>query len=213
MELEFLKKLFAEGEALTYEQLQQKAIAAKLNIVDLSDGKYVSQVKYKAATDQVTDLQGQLTARDADLTDLQTKLTAAQADASKLPDTQAALTALQTKYTTDQATWQEKVQKQMYEFQVREKAGAIKFTSAAAKRDFISQAIGKEFKQDGDKLVGFDDFVTSYTADNPGAITTPDPEGGKEPPKIVLPKGKSESGDKPVFGFNFNGVRPRPKED
>ena len=103
--MEFLKKLFAEGEALTYEQLQQKATAAKLNIVDLSDGKYVSQVKYKAATDQVADLQGQLAARDTDLTDLQTKLTAAQADASKLPDTQAALTALQTKYTTDQATW------------------------------------------------------------------------------------------------------------
>mgnify|MGYP004569710465 CR=1 FL=1 len=213
--MEFLKKLFAEGEALTYEQLQQKATAAKLNIVDLSDGKYVSQVKYKAATDQVADLQGQLAARDTDLTDLQTKLTAAQADASKLPDTQAALTALQTKYTTDQATWQEKVQKQMYEFQVREKAGAIKFTSAAAKRDFISQAIGKDFKQDGEKLLGFDEFVTSYTADNPGAISVPDPEpdDNKEPPRIVLPKGKPESSDKAVFGFNFNGVRPRPKED
>ena len=141
--MEFLKKLFAEGESLTYEQLQQKITEAKLNVVNLTDGGYVSQAKHKAATDQVADLQGRLAARDTDMADLQQKLAAAQADASKLPEVQSSLTALQTKNATDQTAWQQKIAKQEYEFRVREKANGIKFSSNAAKRDFIREAMEK----------------------------------------------------------------------
>lgn len=215
--MDFLKELFAEGEALTFEQLQQKAAAAKFNVVNLAGGGYVSQAKYNALSQQVTDLQGQLATRDTDMADLQGKLTAAQADASKLPEAQSALTALQDKYATDQAAWQQKINKQAYEFRVREKAGTIKFTSPAAKRDFISQAIGKEFKVDGETLQGYEDFFNTYKAENPGAIVEDKPAAGDPAPAptptIVLPKSDPKAADKAVFGFQFNGVRPRPRED
>lgn len=181
-----------------------------VRFTDLSEGGYVSVDKYNSQVNtlnqQVKDLQGQITQRDTDITDLQGKLTAAQADASKLADVQTQLTGLQSKYTKDQQAWAEKTTKQRKEFMVREKAGDLHFTSAAAKRDFIGQATGKDFQLDGDTLMGYEDFLTKYRAENPGALveetppTPPAPEPAKPKPDIVLPgratplaKGKSLS--------------------
>lgn len=221
--MDFLKALFADGP-LTFDQLKEKAEAAKLNVVDLSKGGYVSQDKYNdkiAALDQqVKDLTGQLTQRDADMTDLQGKLTAAQADASKLGEVQTTLSDLQARYETDKKGLEDRLAQQAYEFTVREKAGALQFSSAAAKKAFIQEAIGKGFKQEGDTLLGYEDFVTKYKADDPGAFAPeqdPEPEPsaaeGKTPPQFVAPTGgKPTAGENNPFHFSFGGVRPKPQE-
>lgn len=58
--MEFLKTLFGNGESLTYEQLAEKIKAAKLNVVNIADGSYVSRTKFddkvNTLTQQVTDL-------------------------------------------------------------------------------------------------------------------------------------------------------------
>ena len=86
--MEFLKALFENGESLTYEQLAAKVSAAKLNVVNIADGAYVSRSKFddkvNSLTQQVTDLNGQISQRDKDMSELQEKLTAAQADAGCL---------------------------------------------------------------------------------------------------------------------------------
>ena len=219
--MDFLKTLFGDGEALTYDQLSAKVKEAKFNVANIADGSYVSKAKFddKVGTlnQQVTDLRGQLTQRDTDMSDLQTKLTAAQADAGKLADVQSQLSAMKTKYDTDKADWDQKTARQAKEFMVRERASDIKFTSAAAKRDFVQQANGKDFKIDGDVLLGYDDFVTKYKADNPGAIAEDKPDDAQNPPAgnpaIVLPADKSKgTPDKSAFGFHFHGVRPKPTE-
>ena len=56
----------------------------------------------------------------------------------------------------DKQAYEQRISKQAYEFAVREKAGALKFSSSAAKKAFIAEAIAKDFKQDGDKLQGYD---------------------------------------------------------
>ena len=194
-----------------------------IRFADLSEGGYVSVDKYNsqvnALNQQITDLQGQITKRDSDITGLKDKLTAAQGDATKLTEAQNALTALQSQYDTERQDWEKKTQKQRYEFMVREKANGLNFSSPAAKRDFISQANGKEFKVDGETLLGYEDFLTKYKAENPGALvdaTPPDggtpPEGGKAP-TIVLPKTGKPEPEKSVFGFHFNGVRPKPADE
>ena len=190
--MDFLKEFFGGG-ALTYEQLLEKVQENKLKVVNIADGSYVSRDKFNDKVDslkqQVADLQGQVTQRDTDLAGLNEKLTAAQADASKLSDAQAELTGLQSKYETDKQEWEAKNARQAYEFMVRERANSLKFTSPAAKRDFISQANAKDFKVDGESLLGYDDFVTKYTADNPGALVEEKPAGDPTPtpPTIVIP--------------------------
>lgn len=197
--MEFLKALFKDG-ALTYDQLLEAVNEAKLNVVNIADGSYISKTKFDdkvaALNQQVKDLQGQVSQRDADLSDLSEKLTAAQADAGKLSEVQSSLTGLQSKYEADKQEWEHKNAQQAYEFMVRERANGLKFTSAAAKRDFIREANGKEFKVDGESLLGYDEFVTKYKADNPGAMVEEKPEAPTQP-TIVVPA---------------NGVTPKTKK-
>jgi len=163
-----------------------------IRFADLSEGGYVSVDKFNSQvntlTAQVKDLQGQIAQRDSDISGLQEKLTAAQADASKLGDVQNELKGLQTKYENDQKDWAAKTAKQQKEFTIREKASELKFTSKAAKRDFISQALGKDL---GENLVGFDAFLDSYKTENDGAfvVETPpaDPPADPKKPTIVKP--------------------------
>lgn len=190
-----------------------------VRFADLSEGGYVSADKFNSQVNtlntQIADLQGQITQRDTDITGLQEKLTAAQADSSKLADVQTELTGLKSKYETDQQTWAANIAKHQYEFMVRERANGLQFSSPAAKRDFISQAQSKEFKIDGETLMGYEDFVSKYKTDNPGALVDPEPpqpQDNNKPPQIVLPKNQKPEADKTVFGFQFTGVRPKPDD-
>ena len=210
--MEFLKNLFKDNEALTYEQLAQKAAEAKINAVNIADGSYVSRAKFddnvNTLKQQVTDLQGQIAQRNTDMTDLQTKLTAAQTDAGKLTEAQANLAKLQKKYDDDAKAWNAKNQKMAYEYAVKERANQINFSSAAAKRDFIREAISKDFKVDGETLLGYEDFRAKYEAENPGAIVVQkDPDSDKKKPQIVPPAGNNTPPEKELFNFHFNGVR------
>lgn len=168
-----------------------------VRFADLSEGGYVSVDKFNAQVNglnqQVKDLQGQITQRDTDISGLQEKLTAASADASKLAEVQTQLTGLQAKYTKDQKDWEAKTAKQRKEFMVRERANGLKFSSDAAKRDFLGQANVKDFQLDGETLIGYNEFFDKYKAENPTAFVEekpadPPPADPPAPkPTIVLP--------------------------
>jgi len=204
--MDFLKALFQDGEALTYDQLAAKATEAKLKVVDISGGAYLSKEKHDnkvgALTQQITDLQGQVSQRDTDLADLNAKLTAAQADAGKLSEAQAALTALQAKYDTDKKDFDARIAAQSYEYAVREKANALHFSSASAKKAFIQDAIAKQFKQEGESLTGYEEFLSEYKNTDPGAFVpeaapAADPAPATPPagaPTITLPTGGAKPG-------------------
>lgn len=179
-----------------------------VRFADLSEGGYVSVDRFNSQvntlTQQVSGLQGQISQRDIDITGLQEQLAATQGDAAKLAEVQSQLSTLQQNYATAQQEWEANNAKQRKEFMVRERANGLQFTSAAAKRDFLRQANGKDFKLDGDTLMGYEDFLTRYRDENPGAFVVEkpaDPEPPADPkPTIVLPgkaapqsKGKSLS--------------------
>lgn len=223
--MEFLKNLFANGP-LTYEQLVDAASKAGLKVVDLSSGAYVAKDKYdnkvSALTQQITDLNGQLSQRDTDLNGLNEQLTAAKNDAAKMADVQNQLTALQGKYTKDTENYQKKLDAQAYDFALREASSGLHFSSNGAKRAFLEDANAKGLKLDNGKLLGWDDYVTEYRTADPGAFAAEAPadEGkaqqGGNPPAIVLPAGSGKTagaeGGKGLFNFNFAGVRPNPAE-
>lgn len=198
--MDFLKALFGDGP-LTFDQLAEKAKAAKMNIVNLADGGYVSQAKFddkvNGLNQQVSSLTEQITQRDADMATLRTNLDAAKADASKLPGVQQSLSDLQAKYAHDKTEYEQSMAQQRYEFAVRERANSMKFSSAAAKRAFVQEAISKGFKMDGDSLLGFEDFATKYKADDPGAFaqeTPPDnpPAPATPPPPTITLPGRND---------------------
>lgn len=191
-----------------------------VRFADLSEGGYVSVDKFNAQVNglnqQVKDLQGQITQRDTDISGLQEKLTAASADASKLAEVQTQLTGLQAKYTKDQKDWEAKTAKQRKEFMVRERANGLKFSSDAAKRDFLGQANVKDFQLDGETLIGYNEFFDKYKAENPTAFVEekpadPPPADPPAPkPTIVLPgnSGGAPSGKSLVEMMKAKNANP-----
>lgn len=209
------------GEDL-YQQVQAKIDAQnasvtdvnrRVKLVDLSDGGYVGREKYDHSINElnrsVNELKEQATQKESDLADLQAKLSAAQADASKLADAQTAVASLQAKYDEDRKGWEAKNAKQRYEYMVRERANQIDFSSKAAKKEFINDALKAEFKIDGDNLLGYNDFLEKYKTEDPSAFKVVE-EPTNENPTIVLPKDKRPE-EKSAWNFNFSGVRPKPE--
>lgn len=216
--MDFIKKLFEGSEGLTYESFMAKANEAGIKFANLSEGKYVSKSKYdddiSAKDSQITSLNETIGTRDNDLATLKTQLEQAGVDQTKLTQLSADMAALETKYADDVKSYKARLSKQAYEFAVREFANSKKFTSNAAKRDFVNSMIAKELKMDNNKILGADDFVTSYTVDNADAfvVEQAEPEPQKPKPTFVNPTGGSDPGaGGSEFAFNFTGVRP--KED
>lgn len=215
-----LKDIFdkAENGVLSYEQLTAAITEGKAKFVDLSEGGYVDKQKYTddlAARDtRITTLDNTLKTRDADLADLRTQLENAGTDATKLNDLTTQLSALQKKYDDDTAAYQKRLQDQAYKYAVNEFADKQKFTSQAAKRDFIATMMAKEFKMENDVIIGATDFVTAYTKENADAFVKEDGTPGTPKPHFVNPtepQNGSAGDDGTPFKFNFTGVRPREK--
>lgn len=221
--MDFLKPLFTNDEPLTYEQLMQKINGAGIKLANLTDGGYVSKDKFDSTTgalnQQITTYQQQVGQRDSDLATLREQLTAAQGDVTKLSGAQATLEQLQQQYATEKAAFQQQLDDQKRNFAIRERANALHFTSASAKRAFIQDAENKHFQMDGDNPIGFAEFLSGYRTSDPDAFAqdkpeTPPPQPENKPaPQIVEPTngGKPTKGAN-AFGFNFIGVRPHGDE-
>lgn len=217
-----IKELFesAEGGTLDYETFEKLVSEKGAKFVDVSGGAYVSKNKYEAELagrdSQINDLNDTIKSRDKDLKNLNAQLQEAGTDSEKLTELQAQFGNLQSQYKKDTDAYKARLESQAYEFAVKEFAGTKKFSSKAAKRDFISSMIGKGLKMDKGTILGAEDFVNSYSVENSDAfvVENPEPEENDPPiPTFVQPTGggnvppdEDETGD---FNFNFLGVRPR----
>lgn len=217
-----LKKLFGAAEAgvLSYEQFESAVKQAGIKLVDLNEGNYVSKQKHEdeltTKNKTIDDLNTTIASRDTDLADLQKKLEEAGTDAQKLADLSTQFTSLQGKYETDVKNYKDQLKKQAYEFAVKDFANGKKFTSKAAKRDFIQSMIAKELKMEKDSILGADDFVTAYSQENEDAfvVENPNPKPSEDPkPTFVNPTPGSNpapsDSNKFVDAFSFTGVRAK----
>lgn len=166
----------AEEGKLTLEQFQQAAKTQNAKFVDLSEGKYVSVSKHNdelAAKDTAIEtLNTTIKQRDTDMETIKQKLAEAGSDAEKLSTLSTQLSTLQTQYDTDTKNYQAQLSRQAREFAVKEYAATKKFTSAAAKRDYINTMINSEDVKLTKKgaLTGLEEFDTDYGNDNADAF-------------------------------------------
>lgn len=211
-----IKEIFekAENGTLTYDQFLEASKDAKF--ADLAEGGYVAKKKYEddlqAKATEIEGLNSTLGTRDSDLVKLKEQLEAAGTDASKLSELSANLESLKGQYDADTKALQDKLNAQAYEFAVKEFASGKKFTSNAARRDFVNSLIAKNLPMDKGLILGAEDFVNAYTTDNADAFvveTPPSPEPINKPqPHFVDSTGApapTPQGD--AFNFNFVGVR------
>lgn len=165
--------------------------------VDLSEGGYVSKDKYddktSALQSQIKSLNSTITQRETDLQNVRDQLEATGADKTKLEEIQNNLTNLQAQYDQDKKNWQAELKKQTYASKVREKASELSFSSASAKRAFIQDAIEKDFKLDGENLLGYNDWLSEYQKNDPGAFLSAQGAENKKP-SITIPSNSGKGG-------------------
>ncbi len=217
--MEFLKELFG-GNSLSYEQFEKAVNDKKMKLVNLSDGGYVDKKKYDdditAKDNSIAELNNTIGSRDKDIADIKKQLEEAGADKDKLSTVTSQLSELQTKYETDSKAYQEKLSKQEYEFAVKDFANGQKFSSNAAKRDFINSMINKGLKMEKDHILGADDFVKAYAENNADAFVVEKPQEPEKPaapvPQFGASVGAGGSENANPFTFHFAGVRQPRKE-
>lgn len=225
MELEKLKEFFdaMEDGKLTFQQFTEAVRDGKMKLVDLSEGNYVSKQKYEdelaAARKEVETLNETLATRDTDLSELQGKLEAAGTDAEKLNTLSNDFNSLKGKYDEEVKSYKAQLKKQAYEFAVKEFANSKDFTSQAAKRDFISSMVSKDLKMEDGHIIGADDFVKLYSANNEDAFVKAAPEPDPEPimkPQFISSTQGDEAPVDPTGGFasafHFTPIHPMPVE-
>lgn len=198
-----MKRSFLEELGLTKDVIDK---IIDENGSDIENAKSAAAKKFDSEREtmqgQIEDLKTQVTQRDADLTDIQKQLAAANENEGKLAEAQKSLSSLQKKYETETKAWEAKSAQQAYEFAIREKANALKFSSEAAKKTFVREAIDKGFKMENDGTIyGLDQYIDTYRTIDPGAFAVekepeppkadpepaPEPESTKKQPNIVLP--------------------------
>lgn len=224
---ELLEEAINEDGTLTIEGIEAAAKANNVKFADLNEGKYVSKHKYdddiKAKDTEINGLNETLKSRDTDLTDLQSKLAEAGTDAEKLSALSTNLSTLQTKYDEDTKALQEQLSNQAREFAIREYAGTKQFSSAAARRDYISTMKKSDLiKLDKNgELKGLTDFDEDYSKENQDAFISEEDYGVDDySPDDSLPmfvnstQGTYDSNPDPTGGFaesfHFTPVRPMP---
>lgn len=217
-----IKELFDKSEEpLTFEAFEKLMKDNGAKFADLSEGNYVSKDKFDnevaSKENQITQLNDTIKARDKDLKDLKSQLKDAGTDAEKLTELQTQLGNLQSQYKQDTENYKAQLDKQAYEFAVKEFANGKKFSSNAAKRDFVSSMISKGLQMEGDKILGADDFVASYSTENADAFVVEKAEETPAQPKPTFTQSiNSQQVQTPTnenpFNFHFAGVREKPKQ-
>lgn len=116
----------------------------------------------------------------------------------------------ESKYNTDTQKLKDELDAANYGFSVKEAASGLKFTSAGAKKAFISALTEKKLTLQDGKLLGLDDFVKEYKTNDPGTfvIENPDGDGQKKNPQFTNPNAASgKAGEASPFNFGFTAVR------
>ena len=216
--MDFLKDVFGE-EALTFDDFVSKVTGKGIKLADLSTGNYVDKKKYEDAVStkdtSINDLQKQLKERDTDLKNLQAQLSDGTKDnETKVSELTGQLTKLQDDYKNAKKDYEDKLSAQAYNFAVREYAGGRKFTSEAAKRDFINEMLSAKLSMKDNAIIGATDFEATYKANNADAFVVEqnDDKGGEgeKKPLFVQPSnqgGAPNNDENPflrAFGFTKN---------
>lgn len=86
------------------------------------------------------------------------------------------------KHAADTKALQEKLDAATYGFSVERAVTGLKFSSTAAKNQFVRDLTAKKLPLQEGKLLGLDDFVKAYKEQDPGAFT---PENDDKTPVAV----------------------------
>lgn len=146
----------------------------------INDGTYIPKAKFDSLNETKKDLENQLKETNDKVQEL------SKVDTDEL---KKQIEDLQKKYEEDTKSLNDKYEAREYDIKINDYAKDLKFSSNSARKSFMSDLKAKELKFEDDKLVGFDDFVSSYKENDPSAFI----EDKKEEPSVTVNTGDSHN--------------------
>ena len=143
-------------------------------------------------TSKVTKLEGERDSWKDQYTGVKTSLD--KFDGVNVDDLKAQIAEQKKKAEEAEKNANEKLAARDYADAVKANTAGIKFSSAAAQRDFESQLQSKNLPVNDGKLLGFTDFLAQYKADNEGAVLD---ESAEEKAKFTDSMNSGSSTSKP----------------
>ena len=204
MKREFLKNLGIEG--LTDEVIEK---------IMKENGADIEAAKAKAdKTQEIENLKSQLSEKDKLIEEANVQIenfksldvegTKKAADEWKTKFEQAAAEA-----KTKEAEYQQKLTEQAYEFKLNETVSNLKFPNELTKNAFVNELKAKKLPLEGDKLLGFDDYIKEVGEKNPGLFVTEEAPTDPTPEVILKPTNTQQLNNNPM-NFNFTPIHNVP---
>ena len=131
----------------------------------INDGSYIPKSKFDNLNETKKDLENQLKETNDKVQEL------SKVDTEEL---KKQIEDLQKKYEEDTKQLNEKYEAREYDIKLNDYTKDLKFSSNSARKSFMSDLKEKELKFEDGKLVGFDDFVSSYKESDPTAFIKED---------------------------------------
>jgi hypothetical protein len=137
----------------------------------LNDGTYIPKSKFDDLNNDKKDLKKQLEEANTKIGEL-----------SKLnsEDLQKEIDNWKTKYEADTNALNDKITKREREYIINDLTRDIKFSSNSAKKSFMEDLASKDLKIENGKMLGFDDYLTSYKENDAGAFIEEKKDEGKD---------------------------------
>lgn len=159
---EFLKKLFKEvdgqPEAITAEELEKRIQAeGKLKIINLEDGGYIAKDKFDAKNTELAGVKRQLEDANREIQSYKDM---------DIEGVKKSAQEWEQKYNTDTQALKDQITAQERAHQTDRYLDTVGIKPGAMYREFVKKAFdAKEFKMDGEKFLGADDFIASLKKD------------------------------------------------
>lgn len=158
------------GEEL-YNQVKEKIGDKELFV---NDGTYIPKKKFDDLNEDKKAIKSQLDEANKKIEEL-SKVNA--------DDLQKEIDNWKTKYEEDTKKLNDDIAKREREYVINDLVRDIKFTSESAKKAFTEELSSKDLKIEDGKLIGFDDYLSSYKKNDPKAFAE---EKQEQKPSISL---------------------------
>lgn len=176
-----LKELLGED---LYNQVKEKLGDKKELFVN--DGTYIPKSKFDNLNEEKKKIKEQLDEANTKIEEL---------SKVKAEDLQKEIDDWKKKYEDDTKALNENIAKREREYIVNNLIRDLNFSSESAKKAFTNELTSKDLKIEDGKLIGFDDYLSSYKKNDPKAFVE---EKSKENGGIEVNSGGSHSGNPPV---------------
>lgn len=204
---DILTKAF-DGQALTQDQFEKALEKQNAKLFDLNDGEFIAKDKYDRKVNELKDTQKETQeALQKQLDDANKQIKAF--NDMDIDGIKQATKDWEEKYNTDTQALKDQMAAREKEYAARDYLGQYQFTSDLAKKAALSEFLAQDFKYDGGKFLGADDYMKQMQETQPGAFvkeqTKQDgPQAASGPTMTEDTEGVNKGGG---FNFHFTGVR------